>query len=189
MRLFLWNGIKVSNCCIRTKRDRRSKVRTRLNSILRGWQNYFSYGTVARMYASLKSPRLRSCSPSLLATGSSEELLELLPRCTLLLPLGTPLHLGELLSRQEWPFSWIVRFLRFRNVHALSQEGRETSCAIFSRLCGPGQNTVSTSDTKWDRAAARHPASSICRARRALLHAAGEQEDCRLRYPIGQSSE
>jgi len=29
------------------------QVRTRLNSILRGWQNYFSYGTVARMYASL----------------------------------------------------------------------------------------------------------------------------------------
>jgi hypothetical protein len=140
-----------------------------------------------------ESPRLRSCSPSLLATGSSEELLELLPRCTLLLPLGTPLHLGELLSRQEWPFSWIVRFLRFRNVHALSQEVFdrmcETSCAIFSRLCGPGQNTVSTSDTKWDRAAARHPASSICRARRALLHAAGEQEDCRLMYPIGQSLE
>jgi hypothetical protein len=70
----------------------------------------------------LESARLRSCSRSLLATGSSEELLELLPRCTLLLPLGTPLHLGELLSRQEWPLSWIVRLLHFRNVHALSQE-------------------------------------------------------------------
>jgi RNA-directed DNA polymerase len=29
------------------------QVRTRLNSLLRGWQKYFSYGSVARMYASL----------------------------------------------------------------------------------------------------------------------------------------
>jgi RNA-directed DNA polymerase len=29
------------------------QVRTRLNAMLRGWQNYFSYGTVARTYSSL----------------------------------------------------------------------------------------------------------------------------------------
>src|SRR4028118_839750 len=29
------------------------QVRTRLNATLRGWQNYFSYGTVARTYSSL----------------------------------------------------------------------------------------------------------------------------------------
>ncbi len=29
------------------------QVRTRLNAILRGWQNYFSYGAVARTYATV----------------------------------------------------------------------------------------------------------------------------------------
>ena len=29
------------------------QVRTRLNAMLRGWQNYFSYGSVARTYSSL----------------------------------------------------------------------------------------------------------------------------------------
>ncbi len=40
-------------CCVLRETGPWEQVRTRLNAMLRGWQNYFSYGTVARTYSSL----------------------------------------------------------------------------------------------------------------------------------------